>query len=72
MKYTIFDIAAWMTNGLILGLLVWFIHSSYKTARAEGYTPDSRAFMNELVSKYNSPNTDDINNIPRLTVKDLK
>lgn len=69
MKYTIFDICAWTLNGLIVGLLIWFMHSSYKTAEAHGYTPSARAHMDELVMMYNEP---DYDAIPRLSVNDLE
>lgn len=68
MKYTLFDICAWTLNGLIAGLLIWFMHSSYKTAEAHGYTPSARAHMNELVAAYSEP---DMTNIRPLTMDDL-
>lgn len=67
--YTIFDLCAWGMNGLIVGLMIWFIHASYGTARQMGYTPDARAHLDYLVSVYNEP---DMSNVKPLSIKDLK
>lgn len=69
MKYTLIDVTAYFLNGLIVGLLIWFMHSSYKNAEDHGYTPSARAHMNELVAAYSEPDWD---SVPRLSVNDLK
>lgn len=69
MKYTFWDCAAWAMNGLIVGLMIWFVHASYKTANQMGYTPQARAHLDYLVSVYNEP---DYDAIPRLSISDLE
>lgn len=69
MTFKLTDVIAYFINGLIVGLLIWFMHSSYKTAESHGYTPSARAHMNELVAAYNEPDWD---SVPRLSVNDLE
>lgn len=69
MKYTLIDLIAWTLNGLIVGLMIWFFHASYKSATQMGYTPQARAHMDYLVSVYNEP---DMSNVKPLSIKDLE
>lgn len=68
MKFTIWDVMGCFFNGLIMGLLIWFMHSTYAYATQMGYTPQARAHMDELVAAYQEP---DYDAIPRLSVNDL-
>lgn len=69
MTFKLTDVIAYFLNGLIVGLLIWFMHSSYKTASDMGYTPEARQHMNELVAAYSEPDWDEV---PRLSVNDLE
>lgn len=68
MTFKLTDVIAYFLNGLIVGLLIWFMHSSYKTAEAHGYTPAARAHFDELVAAYQEP---DMSNIKPLRMSDL-
>lgn len=69
MTFKLTDVIAYFLNGLIVGLLIWFMHSSYKTATGMGYTPSARAHMDELVAVYNEP---DMRNLKPLRMDDLE
>lgn len=67
--YTFWDLAGWAFTGALTMAFWMFLHVSYQDATAHGYTPEARAYMDELVMIYNEP---DMSNLKPLTIKDLE
>ena len=63
------DRCAYTFTGAVLVAAIWFVHTNYKMATEYGYTPEARAFMDNIVAQYNEP---DYESIPRLSISDLE